>query len=69
MNETSRIADGVALACAFIIIHRIRHAFHDDDVEAVFEDIRDCVNGAMMAAFAAKQCERSETVNPLGIHR
>jgi hypothetical protein len=54
MSEKNRIARDAAIACAFIIIHRIRYAFRDEDLESVFEDIRDSVDGAIQTAFASQ---------------
>lgn len=53
MSDKSRIAGDAALVCAFIIIHRVRHAFRDEELESVFEDIRESVAGAIHAAFAS----------------
>ena len=58
MTEKSRIADDAALACTFIVMHQIRHAFPDEELQAVveeiFEEIFESVKGAIHAAFAAE---------------
>lgn len=57
MIENNRVARDAALSCAFMIVYRLRHALRDEDLEAVFEDIRETVNGVIMAALSAKEEE------------
>jgi hypothetical protein len=58
MSDTNRTVRDAALACTFMVIHQIRHAFRDeDDLEAVFKEIFDSVTGAIQAALAAKEHE------------
>jgi len=53
MSANNRIAGDAALACSFIIIHAIRHALRDEELEtvfAVFKEIHESVIGAIQAA-------------------
>jgi hypothetical protein len=57
MSEQNRIVGEVALACTFIVIHPIRHAFRAGELERIFEDIYASVKGAIEAALATKEQE------------
>jgi hypothetical protein len=57
MSEQNWIAGEAALACTFIVLHPIRHAFRDEELERIFEDIYASVKGAIEAAFATKEQE------------
>lgn len=57
MSENNRAAGNAALSCAFMIVYRLRHALRAEDLEAVFEDIRETVNGAILAVLAEKEDE------------
>jgi hypothetical protein len=57
MSDTNRTVRDAALACTFMVIHQIRRAFPDEDLEAVFKEIFDSVTGAIQAALAAQEPE------------
>jgi hypothetical protein len=65
MNDTDRTINDTAVACAFMILYRIRDKFTTPEIEGAFDHIRDAVDGAIRAVLASPE---STDARPMNIH-
>jgi hypothetical protein len=55
MSDTNRTINDATIACAFMILYRIRGKFTTQEIEGVFEHIRDSVDGAIRAVLVSPE--------------